>query len=121
MALLREEKAFYEQELESRRRVGYPPFADLVRLMTVAENGERAQVGAQYLVERLSAHFSGQELHGPARLPTLRGRARWHLVIAAGDGERARAIVKQAMTQLQEPYRRRGVTLLVDVDPQSFS
>ncbi|OFW60581.1 MAG: primosomal protein N' [Actinobacteria bacterium RBG_16_64_13] len=121
MALLREEKAFYEQELESRRRLGYPPFADLVRLMTVAENGERAQVGAQYLVERLSAHFSGQELHGPARLPTLRGRARWHLVIAAGDGERARAIVKQAMTQLQEPYRRRGVTLLVDVDPQSFS
>jgi primosomal protein N' len=55
------------------------------------------------------------------RLPTLRGRERWQVVIAAADGERARAIVGQAGAQLQEPYRRRGVTLLIDVDPQSFN
>jgi len=53
-------------------------------------------------------------------LPKLRGRARWHLLIATRDGERARRIVAQAMAQLFDPYRRRGVTLLVDVDPQSF-
>jgi hypothetical protein len=41
--------------------------------------------------------------------------------VAARDGERARAIVGQALAQLAGPYRRRGVTLLVDVDPQSFS
>jgi primosomal protein N' (replication factor Y) len=121
MALQQDEQAFYEQELESRKRLGYPPFADLIRLMTVADDGERAQVGAQYLVERLSPHFGVHELRGPVRLPTLRGRSRWHLMVAAVDGARARAIVRQAMAQLQEPYRRRGVTLLVDVDPQSFN
>jgi len=28
--------------------------------------------------------------------------------------------VGQALAQLREPYRRKGVALLVDVDPQSF-
>jgi primosomal protein N' (replication factor Y) len=121
MALERDEQGFYRQELGIRERLGYPPFADLIRMMTVAERGERAQVGAQYLVKRLSPHFSVEELRGPVRLPTLRGRDRWHLLVAAHDGDRARVIVGQALAQLQEPYRQRGVTLLVDVDPQSFN
>ena len=120
MALERDEEGFYREELELRERLEYPPFVDLVRVMTLAELGERAQMGAQYLVERLSPHFSPDEVRGPVRLPVVRGRNRWHLLIAARDGERARAVVGRAMAQLQEPYRRRGVTLLVDVDPQSF-
>jgi primosomal protein N' (replication factor Y) len=121
MALERDEQGFYSEELKNRRRLGYPPFVDLVRLVTVADDGERAQVAAQYLVERLSRHFGTKELRGPVRLPTLRGRSRWHLLVAADDGQRARAIIAQAMAQLWQPYRRRGVTILVDVDPQSFN
>ncbi|NLO27500.1 MAG: primosomal protein N' [Actinobacteria bacterium] len=120
MALERDEELFYKEELSVRERLGYPPFTELIRVMTVAEHAERAQVASQYLVERLAAHFKGEEIKGPVRLPKLRGRARWHLLIAARDGARARRIVGQAMAQLSEPYRRRGVTLLVDVDPQSF-
>jgi primosomal protein N' (replication factor Y) len=120
MALERDEQSFYSEELRNRRRLGYPPFVDLIRLVTVADDGERAQVGAQYLVERLSRHFATRELRGPVRLPTLRGKNRWHLLVAASDGGRARAIIGQAMAQLWEPYRQRGVTILVDVDPQSF-
>jgi primosomal protein N' (replication factor Y) len=120
MALERHEQAFYREELRVRERLGYPPFTELIRLVTVAADAERAQRGARYLAERLAPHFSTRELRGPARLPAIRGRSRWHLVIASSEGERARGIVGQAMVQLGEPYRRRGVTLLVDVDPQSF-
>jgi len=120
MALERDEERFYKEELSVRERLGYPPFTELIRVTTAAERVERAQAASQYLVERLAAHFSGGEIKGPVRLPKLRGRARWHLLIATRDGERARRIVGQAMAQLSEPYRRRGVTLLVDVDPQSF-
>jgi primosomal protein N' (replication factor Y) len=120
MALERNEQGFYGQELENRRRLEYPPFTQLVRLLTVADDGERAQSGAQYLVEQLSRHFPARELRGPVRLPTLRGRSRWHLLVAARDGERARSIIRRAMAQLQKPYRDRGVSILVDVDPQSF-
>lgn len=121
MALQREESRFYEQELESRRRLGYPPFVDLIRVMTSSERPEQAQMGIRYLLERLSPHLLSDEIRGPVRLPLLRGRNRWHLLIATRQGERARMLVRQALTQLQEPYRRRGVALLVDVDPQSFN
>ncbi len=121
MALQRDEAGFYRQELETRRRLGYPPFAELIRLVTVSPEAEKARAGAYFLAERLSRHFRKGELRGPARLLTLRGKERWHLVIATPDGARARAIVRQADAQLSEPYRERGVTLIVDVDPQSFT
>jgi len=121
MALDRDEEGFYRQELAVRERLGYPPFTDLIRIVAAASQGERAQAGAQVLVERLGPHVGGGELHGPVRLPAHRGRQRWQLLIASRDGDRVRGIVSQAMAQLQEPYRRRGVTLMVDVDPLSFS
>ena len=120
MALERNEQGFYALELESRRRLGYPPFADLVRLLCVSEDGRRAQAAAEYLTGQLRSHFAQREVHGPVCLPALRGRSRWHLVVAAADGTRARVIVGRALAQLEEPYRNRGVALLVDVDPQSF-
>jgi primosomal protein N' (replication factor Y) len=120
MALERDEQGFYSRELGIRERLGYPPFTRLIRLVTVGEKPERVQRGAEHLVERLSPHFAAQDLRGPARLPTLRGKSRWHIVVASEDAERARAIVSQALVQLKEPYRRRGVGLLVDVDPSTF-
>ncbi|MBC7292668.1 MAG: primosomal protein N', partial [Thermoleophilia bacterium] len=120
MALDQEEAAFYQEELKVRRRLGYPPFAALLRLIVSSSDPQRAQAGARYLAERLAPHFASQEVRGPVRLPALRGRDRWHLIVAARDGERARAIVAQALAQLTEPYRRRRVAITVDVDPQSF-
>lgn len=120
MALERDEEKFYREELRIRERLGYPPFSEIVRLITVADEAGRARAGAHFLVERLAAHFGPQELRGPARLPTMRGRARWHLLVTSRGGERMRNIVGQAVAQLTEPFRRRGVTLVVDVDPLSF-
>jgi primosomal protein N' (replication factor Y) len=121
MALERDERAFYTRELGIRERLGYPPFTRLIRLITVGEQAQRVQLAAQHLAERLSPHFSAQDVRGPARLPALRGKSRWHIVVSSEDGERARAIVAQAVAQLGEPYRRRGVALLVDVDPFGFA
>jgi primosomal protein N' (replication factor Y) len=120
MALERDEEGFYLEELAIRERLGYPPYADLIRLVTSSAQAERAQAAGRHLVEGLSPHFAGSELHGPAPLPRLRNRHRWHVVVASSRGERARH-VGRALAQLEEPYRRRGVTLLVDVDPLSFS
>ena len=120
MALERDERRFYQEELRTRARLGYPPFSEMLRLVTIATDPDRAQVAAGYLVEQLAPHFGARSVWGPARLQMLRGRARWHVLVSAQDGERMRAIVGQAVAQLTEPYRRRGVVLLVDVDPLSF-
>jgi primosomal protein N' (replication factor Y) len=121
MALAGEEEAFYSEELAGRERLGYPPFVELIRLVTSSSDAQKAQAAARHLVERLASYFSATELHGPAPLLRLRGRNRWQVLVAARQGERARTIIGQALAQLEEPYRRRGVVLLVDVDPLSFS
>jgi primosomal protein N' len=87
----------------------------------VGDDAQRVQLAAQHLAERLSPHFGAQDVRGPARLAALRGKSRWHVVVSSPDGERERAIVAQALEQLSEPYRRRGVALVVDVDPFSFA
>jgi primosomal protein N' (replication factor Y) len=121
MALAGDEEGFYQEELAIRERLGYPPFAELIRLVTSSPDPQRAQAAGRHLVERLASFFAAGELHGPAPLPRLRGRHRWQVMVAARQGERARTIIGQALAQLEEPYRRRGVVLLVDVDPLSFS
>jgi primosomal protein N' (replication factor Y) len=120
MASQRDEQGFYAEELRIREHLGYPPFNEIIRLMTLAENAERAGAGARYLTERLARAFAAHELRGPVRLPTVRGRERWHLLVSSADGERTRAAVREALSQLAGPYRRRGVILLADVDPLSF-
>ena len=55
MALQREEEAFYAQELVIRERLGYPPYAELIRLVTSSTQAERAQAASRHLVERLRA------------------------------------------------------------------
>ncbi|MGI5939538.1 MAG: replication restart helicase PriA [Thermoleophilia bacterium] len=121
MALERDEQRFYDEELATRSRLRYPPFSQIVRLVMSASDPERAQAAARFLADRLAPYFGAHEVWGPSRLPALRGRTRWHILVVAVDGVRMRAIVGQAVTQLTEPYRRRGVRLLVDVDPLSFT
>jgi primosomal protein N' (replication factor Y) len=120
MALDRDEAGFYRQELTTRSRLGYPPFSELIRLVVLSTDSDKARAGAHYLVERLVPYFQRGEVRGPARLPMLRGKERWQVVVAARDGARARVIVKHAGAQLKQPYRQRGVLLVIDVDPQSF-
>lgn len=120
MALAGEEEAFYREELAVRERLSYPPYAELIRLVTSSPDPAKAQAAGRHIVERLAPFFGAGELHGPAPLLRLRGRHRWQVMVAARQGERARTIIGQALEQLEEPYRRRGVVLLADVDPLSF-
>lgn len=120
MALERREDEFYRLELESRKRLGYPPFVELIRIVCLGAESKPVEAGVRYLGERLAPYFAAQEIRGPVRLPRLRRRVRWQLLVAARDGERARAILARALASLEEPYRRRGVALVVDVDPDSF-
>lgn len=120
MALEGRVSDFYRLELETRRRLGYPPFVHLIRIVSAGPDGARVEAGARYLRERLAPYFPAQELRGPVRLPLLRSQTRWQVLIGAQDGERARAIVGKVVAALAEPYRQRGVGLVVDVDPESF-
>ena len=81
-------KAFYQEEMEFRRRHGNPPFSRLIRLLYSHTNQALCQRRAQTLAKSLRQEqdtwgLSDIEVLGPA--PTfplrIRGHYRWHLVL----------------------------------------
>ena len=109
---------FLAEELERRTALGYPPVSHLV---TVVAAGPDAAGVAQVLRE-VRAGLEGVEgtLLGPAPLLRLRGRHRAQLVAKTHEpralARRAAALLGAASPEL----RRRGLTAVVDVDPQSL-
>ncbi len=106
---------FLAGELERRRALGYPPFRHLVRI--VVSGPELAD--AILALEELKAGLAGHDLLGPAPLLRLRNRHRAQLV-GKTDAPRALATRAAALLAAAAPaMRRAGLTVVVDVDPQS--
>ena len=111
-------EGFLAEELERRTALGYPPFSHLV---SVVASGPDPSGVAQVLRE-VRAGLEGVEgtLLGPAPLLRLRGRHRAQLVAKTNE---PRALARRAAALLvaaSPALRRRGLTAVVDVDPQSL-
>src|SRR6266436_718344 len=107
---------FLAGELERRRALGYPPFRHLVRIVVSGPD----QADALRALEELKGELGDGELLGPAPLLRLRNRYRAQLV---GKTSSPRALATRAATLLSAAapaMRRAGLTVVVDVDPQSL-
>ncbi len=83
--------AFYRQELEFRRTLGYPPFTRLARLIyrhasSTSAEAEAKRVG-EAIRKRIEHDGSGATLIGPVPCfyKRVRGEYRWQIVIRAPD------------------------------------
>jgi primosomal protein N' (replication factor Y) len=108
---------FLAGELERRRALGYPPFADLIRVVCSAEDGvpARAAAGA------VSAAVDGlprTEVLGPAPLFRLRGRERFQVVVKTAERAAAVRATGAAVDAAARDRAHRDVAFSVDVDPQ---
>lgn len=115
-------EGFYQAELEYRRRVGYPPYAALVRCLWSGEKEEDVIREAQQsgMLGQQLANELGIELVGPSPAPLsrLKGRFRWHFLL---KGKEERVI--EAARRIKRAYdeqRRTEVRLAVDVDPMGL-
>jgi primosomal protein N' (replication factor Y) len=106
---------FLAGELERRRALGYPPFRHLVRIVVA---GPDPDAPLQALAE-LKTGIGGDELLGPAPLLRLRGRHRAQLVAKTGEPRRIAARAARLLSAAAPAMRRAGLTVVVDVDPQS--
>jgi primosomal protein N' (replication factor Y) (superfamily II helicase) len=87
-----DDNAFYLRELQERRRLGYPPFARLVRLEYRHFEAAKAEAEARRLAERLSADIetgkrSQTDMIGPVPCFFSRqaGLYRWQIVLRGPD------------------------------------
>ncbi len=84
-------ESFYAQELAHRRRLGYPPFQRLVRLIYQHVNAQAAETEAHRLAKvlerKLAAQGDSSALIGPAPAyyQRLRGMFRWQIILRGAD------------------------------------
>jgi primosomal protein N' (replication factor Y) len=111
---------FLAEELERRRALRYPPFAELIEVELSAADESRAEEAARLLAELLDRRLpAGAERLGPAPLFRLRGRFRRRLLVKAGERAPAVKAVRETVdAAVAERRALRGVALSVDVDPQ---
>jgi primosomal protein N' (replication factor Y) (superfamily II helicase) len=107
---------FLADELDRRRILGYPPFGHVVRVLVA---GPSAEDTIRALTE-LRARLGGDGVLGPAPLPRLRGRHRAQLVVKTDAPRAVAAHVGKLLAAAAPSMRKAGLTVVVDVDPQSF-
>jgi primosomal protein N' (replication factor Y) len=105
---------FLGGELERREALGYPPYSHLVR---VVASGPEPEAPMRALAELKVA--LGDELLGPAPLLRLRGRHRAQLVAKTDRPGALAARAAKALAAASPAMRKAGLSVVVDVDPQS--
>jgi primosomal protein N' (replication factor Y) len=115
-------EGFVADELSRRELLGYPPFAQLVRVVCSSHDPGPEAVAAAALRSRVAEEAPGVRLLGPAPLFRLKGRDRAQLLVKAPatGPERMAAVraVRHAVEAVAGAREHRGVAFSVDVDPQ---
>ncbi|UFS71970.1 primosomal protein N' [Geomonas sp. RF6] len=113
-------RGFYEQEVEFRREVGYPPFTHLAALTfssVTARHAEDSASEAARLLLRVKRELKARvELLGPISAPLgkVRGRFRWQILL---KGKERPDLHKMLLALRHDFTHPSTVRVTVDVDP----
>ncbi len=112
--------SFATSELETRRELGYPPYSRLVLLRMEGESlGAVEEMAREVALALRRSATSPTKVLGPAPSPLerLRGRHRFQVLLRGAHRRDVRNLASAATRDWMPQARRRGLRLLVDVDP----
>ena len=116
-------EGFARVELEFRKRLSYPPYSRVARIVVSGKNDERVRERAREAreaIDRTLRDAGGDaETLGPAPCPVrrIRDRFRWHVLVKVKRRERE---ILGRIVALVRPWQgkaARGATVALDVDP----
>jgi primosomal protein N' (replication factor Y) len=126
MAQTQDYAAFYQQEIQFRREVSYPPFVRLINLRLESNSESRLRKYAQALEARVQEilkrekKYRGEvEVLGPAMAPLarLKGKHRCQMLLKGKRWDSLHEFTERVIAGIEEGIPPRGVKLTVDVDP----
>lgn len=114
---------FYEQELEFRKELRYPPFSRVAMLTLKGRNEDKVKFSADHLKRELTKHlatFSDVIMAGPAPAPLLKAESfyRYQLMLRTPRMTALSKVLAQLSHDLVLPEH---VGLVVDIDPVGLS
>jgi primosomal protein N' (replication factor Y) len=115
-------QSFYDEEIEFRKALQYPPFGRIINLRLSSVKKDLLVEEAHLLgkmAKKLSARQGNiAEIIGPAESPLakIRGRFRWQMLIKGTDINALHQIAREIINK----HKNSQVRITVDVDPENF-
>ena len=110
-------EGYWQQEVDFRSKIGFPPFVHLVLITVKCAHKERGKFSTETLARRLKENLPpGTNLSDPvpAPLEKLKTQYRYHLLMRGKSAFKLSRHVKAVLAKLQLPT---DVVVAVDVDP----
>jgi len=124
-AQLHDYSQFYEQEIEFRESLLYPPFANAATILLQCINEDSLINAANAFATELKVHrkekYTDVEIRGPvpAPLSKIKGKYRWHLLLRSKEPAHIRELIKLSIKTAPTYVTKGNVELIVDIDPMS--
>jgi primosomal protein N' (replication factor Y) (superfamily II helicase) len=124
-------QGFYQEELEYRRELDYPPFSRIVLLEFSGERENEVQHYAKKFTEYLAAHNQQKRfiILGPAdaAIPKIKNVFRKHVVIKdIKENDPSGAYLRSALVKAKSQFdasplaANKKIKMIIDVDPQGM-
>ncbi len=119
LAAAGEQERFYADELAARAALGYPPAGSLIALELSSAARDKAEKGAAFVAERLSALLtSDEQVLGPGPVFRERGRHMSRVLVKTAEIGKTLDVVRPWLERYRPRFAARGARLVADVDPQ---
>ena len=114
---------FYEQEIDARRELRYPPLSRIALLTIKGRNEEKVRFTAEHLRKEIDNLLGGGKEHmimGPAPAPLARAETfyRYQIMIRTRQMSKVSAQLAQLSEKLSLPE---GLALTIDIDPATLA
>ena len=115
---------FYQEEIQFRRALEYPPFSRFINFRLVGNSEKRTkgmgeEMGGigQSLLKK--GYGKGIEILGPSPAPfaKMRGKFRWQMLAKGKSPQLLHQFAKELASRMEAPLKGKGVNLDIDVDP----
>ncbi len=121
-------EAFYNDEIELRRAMLYPPFSDLLLVGFLSEEKSKAVKCAQDFLKRLKAlcetEFSDLPIRAlgpsPALVSKVNNKYRYRIILKSRNSKRLREMLSRLLIEFGKDKEYQKVNVYVDLKPLSF-
>jgi primosomal protein N' (replication factor Y) len=112
-------EGFYEEEVKTRRSLGYPPFGSLINVVVHGENEKGVEEVSKELVKFLKKRLPADEVFGPAKAPIvkLKNNYRYQILL---KGSKIDVLRKAVVESAASIVKLGGIRISIDIDPYNM-
>ncbi len=120
--------AFYDNEIEIRRYLTYPPFCDICTVCAVSENELPALSAAQLFLEKFRSAVDKEKKNikvialpvMPPRVAKVNNKFRYRIIIKCRNSPAFRKIISDLLVEFGASKTFSDVTVFADINPSSL-